>query len=944
MCIFSFFYPDVMLSYRFFVYFYHNICPLMEEKKLFLLDAFGLIYRAYYALISSPKFSSDGFNTSAVFGFCNTLDELLRKENPAYIGVCFDPPGGKTFRNELYPEYKAQRQKQPEDITISIPIIKDILRAYRIPVIEMEGFEADDVIGSLAKKAEADGFTTYMMTLDKDYGQLVSDHILMYRPALRGQGFEVRGPAQICERYGISRPSQVIDLLALEGDASDNIPGCPGIGEKTAQKLIAQFGSIDNLLDRTDELTGATRRKISDNRGQILFSRQLVTIKTDIDVPVSYDDLRRREPDVDALVRIFSKYEFKTLISRLGASTPASTPAPAAPAMGSLFDVPGPSATTPSPALDTDAFDTASTPEEVARAILPMQGAPSIGVSFLAVGDTPMTAGFAAIALAPADGRTVYIPLPQQPSLRREILVMAEPLFNTPGTTIVGHDIKRAMLLLRREDIGFTSPYFDTSVAHYLLNPDKSHILDFVAFDILGYKTLTYQLTDLERRHAALRPGPDAPRITAEAARIALSLMQPLKDALVNAGQSGLLHEIELPMVSVLAAMEWEGVRIDVTALAEMSVALTSRVEALAREAYDLAGEPFNISSPTQVGEILFGKLALDPKAKRTKRGAYSTTEEILEKLRHKHPIVGIILQVRALRKLLATYIDALPRLINPTTGKIHTSFNQTVTVTGRISSTNPNLQNIPIRTDDGREIRRAFIPDPGCLIMSADYSQIELRLVADLADDPHMIEAFRSGEDIHRATAARIYHLPLDQVSENQRRNAKTANFGIIYGISAFGLSERLDIPRAEAKQLIDGYLASYPQVAQYMDQSIERARTDGYVTTIKGRKRFLPDILSRNATVRGYAERNAINAPIQGSAADIIKIAMIRIDAEIRRRGLRSRMIIQVHDELVFNVVPDELSLMQQLVVREMENAWIHNVALEVACGTGRNWLEAH
>ena len=465
-----------------------------------------------------------------------------------------------------------------------------------------------------------------------------------------------------------------------------------------------------------------------------------------------------------------------------------------------------------------------------------------------------------------------------------------------------------------------------------------------MAYDILGYKTLTYHLTDLERRHAALKPGPDAPRITAEAARIALSLADPLKRALEAAGQTGLLHEIELPMVSVLAAMEWEGVRIDVAALAEMSVALTSRVEALAREAYDLAGEPFNISSPTQVGEILFGKLALDPKAKRTKRGAYSTTEEILEKLRHKHPIVGIILQVRALRKLLATYIDALPRLINPSTGKIHTSFNQTVTVTGRISSTNPNLQNIPIRTDDGREIRRAFIPDHGCLIMSADYSQIELRLVADLAADPHMLEAFRSGEDIHRATAARIYHLPLDEVSDNQRRNAKTANFGIIYGISAFGLSERLDIPRAEAKQLIDGYFASYPQVAQYMEQSIERARTDGYVSTIKGRKRFLPDILSRNATVRGYAERNAINAPIQGSAADIIKIAMIRIDAEIRRRGLRSRMIIQVHDELVFNVVPDELPQMQQLVVHEMENAWTHNVALEVACGTGRNWLEAH
>lgn len=918
----------------------------MEEKKLFLLDAFALIYRAYYALISSPRFSSNGINTSAIFGFCNTLDEVLRKENPDHIGVCFDPPGGKTFRNDIYPQYKAQRQKQPEDITISIPIIKNILEAYRIPVIEIDGYEADDVIGSLACRAQADGFTTYMMTLDKDYGQLVTDKILMYRPALKGQGFEVRGPRQICERYGIQNPSQIIDLLALEGDASDNIPGCPGIGEKTAQKLIAEFGSIDNLLQNIPLLKGATQRKIAENQQQILFSRQLVTIKTDIDVPVTYDQLRRCEPDIDTLLKIYSDLDFKTFITRLGAkkTVPAPTPQPQAPLMGSLFDAPRQTAPEPPRDIDIDAFDIIDTPALAARHITPILKSKNIGINLYSVGETPMTATLLGIAIAPEEGRPIYIPLPQTPSARQELLVMVEPIFTSPSATLATPDIKRDILLLRRENINLTAPYFDTTIAHYLLKPEISHQFDFVASDILGYKTIQYPLTDLERRRAAAAPNPDAPRIAAEAATITLRLVAPLRRALEADGLLPLLEQIELPLAPVLAQMEWTGVRIDVAALAEMSVTLTARVDALAQQAYTLAGEKFNISSPTQVGEILFGKLALDPKAKLTKRGAYSTTEEILEKLRHKHPIVSIILQVRALRKLLATYIDALPLLINPITGKIHTSFNQTVTATGRISSTNPNLQNIPIRTDDGREIRRAFIPDPGDIIMSADYSQIELRLVADLSSDPHMLQAFRSGEDIHRATAARIYHLPLAEVTENQRRNAKTANFGIIYGISPFGLSERLDIPRAEAKQLIENYLASYPRVAQYMDESIQRARADGYVTTIKGRKRYLPDIHSRNSTVRGYAERNAINAPIQGSAADIIKIAMIRIDAEIRRLGLRSRMIIQVHDELVFNVTPDELPVMQQLVIREMENAWLHDVPLEVSCGTGPNWLATH
>lgn len=915
----------------------------MEEKRLFLLDAYALIYRAYYALIRSPRTTSFGLNTSAIFGFVNTLDEILRKEDPTHIAVCFDPTGGHTFRHEMYPEYKAQRDKQPEDITASIPYIRQILEARRIPIIEKEGYEADDVIGTLSRMAEKEGYTTYMMTPDKDYGQLVTDHVFMYRPALRGEGFEVRGPEQVCERYGISNPRQVIDLLALEGDASDNIPGCPGVGEKTASKLIAQFGSVENLLAGTAELKGALKKKIEDNAEQIRFSKELVTINTEVPLgDISPDTLIRREENIDELIKIYRELEFRTFLKRLDAdtapSTSAAAPQPAAgPQQGLLFDFDNtaPEAET-APAIKTDIiYHTACTEEEVARAVQHASQAKAIGVEIYATSAEPVTSHIEGMAVAAEGTETVYIPLTG--SNRQELLAILSPLFAPGAPLAVSADVKRMIMLLRNDGIELESEYYDIAVAHYLIDPEKRHTIDNVVLsttgeilpDPLPTKTIPTQ-EEIATRSAAI------------AAQV-LILYPILRDNIISEGMQQLATDIEMPLVRVLAEMEWEGVRINIPDLAELSRAYTARLNDMEREAYQLAGEEFNISSPMQVGEILFGKLALDPKAKRTKKGAYSTTEEILEKHRA-HPLVDLILKIRALRKLLTTYINALPALVNPATGKIHTSFNQTVTATGRISSTNPNLQNIPVRSDDGREIRRAFIPEPGNILLSADYSQIELRLMADLSADEGMVDAFLSGADFHRATAAKIYHESLDEVTDNQRRAAKTANFGIIYGISAFGLSERLGIPRSEAKELITNYFNTYPGIQRYMERSIEQARTQGYVTTRMGRKRILSDINSRNAVVRGYAERNAINAPLQGSAADIIKLAMVRISDEMKRRGLRSTMILQVHDELIFNVVPDELTELSDLVTGIMSGAYNGLVPLEVSAGTGRNWLEAH
>lgn len=918
----------------------------MDEKKLFLLDAYALIYRAYYALIRSPRVTSKGFNTSAIFGFVNTLDEILRKENPSHIAVCFDPVGGHTFRHEAYEAYKAQRDKQPEDITNAIPYIKKILDAYHIPVIELEGYEADDVIGTLSRRAEQQGFVTYMMTPDKDYGQLVTEKVLMYRPSLRGEGFEIRGPRQVCERYGISSPRQVIDLLALEGDASDNIPGCPGVGEKTAAKLIAEWGSVESLLDNVDSLKGALKKKITENAESIRFSKYLVTIKTDVPLgDISIDSLVRKPEDVNALIDVYKQLEFRTFINRLSADGPKETaPKEATPLMGSLFDVVD---DTPRPA-DVNNYsslgievETLSTVEMVARAVEEAAKHSKIGMAMCASGNEAMTATVGGLALALDDKRVSYVPLTGDDAGVQEMKVALRPLFSMKGVTLVSHDVKRDYLLLKREGMTLECDYYDTSVAHYLLEPEMKHTLQYLAMRYLDYVTLD---TEIGEKKALLTSGSQAVDMACERAVVALRLHDKLMPLIVEQQLSPLMNEIELPLIKVLAEMEWTGVRVDTSDLARLSMQYTARLGEMEQKVYELAGGSFNISSPMQVGEVLFQRLKIDPNAKRTKKGAFSTTEEILEKFRADHPIVDLILKIRALRKLLATYINALPELINRITGKIHTSYNQTVTATGRISSTNPNLQNIPVRSDDGREIRRAFIADPGDIFMSADYSQIELRLMADLSADKNMVDAFMSGADIHRATAAKIYHEPLDQVTDNQRRNAKTANFGIIYGISAFGLSERLGIPRSEAKMLIDGYFATYPHIREYMDESINRAREKGYVMTIKGRKRMLPDINSRSAVVRGFAERNAINAPIQGSAADIIKIAMVNIYRHMEEAGFKSRMIMQVHDELVFNVKPDELEALKELVIRDMESAYRGLVPLVVSAGFGQNWLEAH
>lgn len=930
----------------------------MDEKKLFLLDAYALIYRAYYALIRAPRVTSGGMNTSAVFGFCNTLDEILRKEKPTHIAVCFDPPHGRTFRHEVYPEYKAQRDAQPEDITAAIPYIKRILQAYRIPVLEMERYEADDLIGTLSRKAEAEGYITYMMTPDKDYGQLVTDKVLMYRPALRGQGFEVRGPKEVCERYGISSPLQVIDLLALEGDASDNVPGCPGVGEKTASKLISQWGSVENLLDHTDELKGALQKKIVDHADQIRFSKMLVTIKTDVPIVADIASFRREEPDVEKLIEVYTELEFRTFISRLKGSgvkpensVEVTPPQKSEGYMGSLFDE---FTDTVAPAIGAGdgvkvdmsniTVAEAATPAYVADMVKRAVGSNAVGVSLFAPQPDAMSAQWIAAAIAFTPSEACFIPLPEKDKVERgEMLEMLAPLF-TSKTRIVSADVKRDIVLLACENIEFTSEYFDTSLAHYLLQPESRNSIDNTARIYLNTTLSSIGEDGKMRKKPADMTMADLRKILPEEACAALALEPVLRAKVKEQAQEHLLDTIELPFARVLAGMEFTGVRVDTDVLASMSAKLTSKLHELERQAYELAGTKFNVGSPSQVGEVLFDRLKIEVKAKKTKTGAYSTTEEILEKLRPAHPIVGLILDIRGLRKLLTTYINALPTLINPRTGKIHTTFNQSATATGRISSTNPNLQNIPIRTEEGREIRRAFIADPGDLIMSADYSQIELRLMADMSHDANMVEAFLSGEDIHRATAAKIYHIPTEEVTDNERRNAKTANFGIIYGISAFGLSERLTIPRAEAKMLIDGYFNAYPGVKDYMNSSIAQAREKGYVSTIEGRKRYLPDINSRNAVVRGYAERNAINAPLQGSAADIIKKAMISIQRAMTESGLRSRMILQVHDELVFNVVPEELEKLKELVVKHMSAAYKGNVPLTVSAGVGTNWLEAH
>ncbi len=923
------------------------------EKKLFLLDAYALIFRAYHAMkYSAGLRNSDGqMDTSAIFGFVNTLLDVLHKENPTHIAVCFDP-AGKTFRHEMYPEYKAGREATPEDIKVAVPYIKEIIRALRIPIMEVEGFEADDVIGTLAVMSRDRGFETYIMSPDKDLSQLVDETVKVYRPGVRGQAAEIRGIKEVCEVFGVNEPKQVIDLLALMGDKVDNVVGCPGVGEKTASKLILEYGSVENIIANAPRLKGALKQKIESNVDNILFSKELVTICTE--VPLTFDEnlMQRKEPDADEIRRLFTELRFKRLLERvLGEKEPEKKKAasPVADSRPSLFD--NLVETEPDVAVEMGTVGgrfVLADDDSLPHLLDDAAKCRTIGLSVVASMGDAMYSRLTGIAIATSSEDAFYVAIPEEAMWCGAVVSALKPLLENKGIMKVGNELKRSLVVLRRNGIALSEPYYDTAIAHYLLQPEMNHSLGRIS-EIYLSETLPEVEVPAGVKPNKFDPAVNLPAVDYYPAACSyacanLRLMPKLDKLLGDNGMLHLLNDIEFPLIQVLADMEMTGVRIDTAALKDSSVALTAKMEAIEKECHELAGMEFNVASPAQVGEVLFDRLKIDPKAKKTGRGQYSTTEEVLEKLSQKHPLVGKVLEYRKLRKLLSTYVDALPALINPSTGRIHTTFNQTVTATGRLSSTNPNLQNIPIRNDEGREIRKAFIPSEGNVFFSADYSQIELRIVAGISGDATMVEAFREGEDIHRATAAKIFHEDLADVTDDQRRKAKTANFGMVYGISAFGLSERLQIPRSEAKEIIENYFATFPGVKKYMDDSIAKTRETGYVTTLFGRRRLLPDINSRNAVVRGYAERNAINAPIQGTAADIIKIAMVRVHRRFEEEKLQSKMIIQVHDELDFDVVPSELAAVSRIVKEEMEGAYRSVVPLVADCGSGANWLEAH
>ena len=919
--------------------------------KLFLFDAYALIYRAYYAFIRTPRINSKGQNTSAILGFCNTLQEILSKEKPKYLGVAFDPHG-PTFRNEIFPEYKAQREKTPEDILIAVPIIKDILDAMNIPVLMVDGFEADDVIGTLSKAAVGEGVETYMLTSDKDYGQLISDTVKMYRPR-HGGGYEVIGTEQINAKYGISRPSQVIDLLALMGDAADNFPGCPGVGEKTAVKLINEFDTVDNLLEHTDQLKGALKKKVEEHVDDIRLSKVLATIKTDVPVTLDLEKLKVTDPDEARLRKIFDELEFKSLIDKF-----LNKPKKSSQNVNLQLDLFGEFQPADGEVEKKSSFESLKTIDYDYQLVEKQEDIKKI-CDFLLTFDflsldtettstNPIEAELVGLSFSVRENQAFYVPVPAEQSEAQKVVEIFRPLYENPRILKSGQNIKYDMQVLANYGIHLQGDLWDTMIAHYLIQPELRHNMDLLAEVYLHYKTI--HIDELigprgknQRSMRDLTPS-EVYEYAAEDADVTLKLKRVLEPKLKEVGADRLFYEIEMPLVPVLASMERNGVRIDTDSLAETSKAFTQRMHDIEHQIYELAGEVFNISSPKQVGDILFSKLKIVEKPKKTKTGQFVTSEEILQALKGKHEIVGKILDYRGLRKLLSTYIDTLPLLINPKTQHIHTSFNQTVTATGRLSSSDPNLQNIPVRGEDGKEIRKAFIPEPGCLFFSADYSQIELRVMAHLSGDENMINAFIEGHDIHAATAANIYKEDIDKVTSDQRRKAKRANFGIIYGITVFGLAERLEIERSEARQLIDGYFETFPKVREYMEKSKEMAREKGYVETFFHRRRYLPDINSRNATVRGFAERNAINAPIQGSAADIIKVAMIRIYQRFNEEHLRSKMILQVHDELNFSVVPEEKGRVEAIVKEEMENAYHLRVPLVADAGWGANWLEAH
>lgn len=920
-------------------------------NKLFLFDAYALIYRAYYAFIKNPRRNSKGLNTSAIMGFINTLNEVQTKEKPTHIGVAFDP-SGPTFRHIEYPEYKAQREACPEDIKAAVPIIKEVLDAYHIPVLEVAGYEADDVIGTIATKAGKAGVETYMLTPDKDYGQLVTDNVYMYRPRHDG-GYEVMNPESVITKYGLDNTSQVIDLLGLMGDSSDNIPGCPGVGEKTAVKLIKEFGNIDTLLQNTDKLKGALKKKVEENGELIRMSRYLATIKTDAPIELNLKSLEVVEPDNEKLEKLFEELEFKTFAKRI-LKKDKQEPKKQNLQLDLFSDFP----TEGQAESEFSSFETIKSiahdyklvdnEEEMKKLCDYFLTKENLSLDTETTSVEAINAKLVGLSFSVKENEAFYVPVPQDEAEARKIVEIFRPAYENEKILKVGQNLKYDYEVLMNYGVEIKGKMFDTMIAHYVIQPELHHNMDYLAEIYLNYKTI--HIDELigpkgkgQKNMSDLDPK-DVYEYAAEDADVTLKLKNKLEEELRKYGAEELFYNIEMPLMPVLAEMEMNGVLIDTKSLAETSTVLTKRMEEVEREIYELAGGEFNIASPRQVGEVLFDKLKIVEKAKKTKKGQYVTNEEVLQSLKGKHKIVGAILEHRGLKKLLGTYIDALPKLINSRTGHIHTSFNQATTATGRLSSSDPNLQNIPVRGEEGKEIRKAFIPEPGCLFFSADYSQIELRVMAHLSGDENMIEAFREGHDIHAATAAKIYKEEMENVSRDQRTKAKRANFGIIYGITIFGLADRLEISREEARQLIDGYFETFPKVKEYMEKAKEEARSKGYVETLFHRRRYLADINSANGTVRGFAERNAINAPIQGTAADIIKVAMVRIHRRFKSENIRSKMILQVHDELNFSVYPDEKEKVERIVLEEMQNAFPMEVPLVADCGWGNNWLEAH
>jgi DNA-directed DNA polymerase len=931
---------------------------LRNMQKLMLLDAYALIFRAYYGLIRSPRINSKGENTSAVFGFVNTLEELLRTEQPDFLAVAFDPPGG-TFRHEAFADYKAQREETPAGIKWAVPVIKDILEAYGIVACEVKGFEADDVIGTLALQGQAAGLDVLMVTPDKDYAQLVRPGITMCRPSSGKSGLEKLDVEAVCEKYGLAHPAQVIDMLALMGDAADNIPGCPGVGPKTAVKLLAEFENVEQLIENVEQLKGSLRQKVSDHVEDIRNSKFLATIVTDVPIELDLDAMKRREPNKEKLKNIFEACEFRTFIQRfLGESPNAKTNAVEEP---DLFAPQGAENGAESGNLSTNyAQSSQKTLQDTEHDYVLIDNLkdatalcgnlltfPIVAFDTETTGIDAMSAEMVGMSFAVEGGRAWYVAVPENQAEAQEFVDAFRPFFENEGQIKVGQNLKYDLTILSHYGVEVKGELFDTMLAHYVVEPEQRHNMDHLAETYLHYRTIHIEeLIGTGRQQKNMRDlaPSEICDYACEDADVTLRLYPILREKMAECDVTDVFSKIEMPLLPVLARIEQNGVRLDTEALQQTGDDFRARLQTLEEEVYALAGHEFTITSPKQVGTVLFEELKISEKARKTKTGQYSTSEEVLETLRDKHPIVEKILAHRALKKLLSTYVEALPKLINPRTGRIHTSFNQAVTATGRLSSSNPNLQNIPVRGEDGREIRKAFVPDEDCTFFSADYSQIELRIMAHLSGDEHMIADFNAGHDIHAATAARIFHKSIDEVTRDERRKAKTANFGIIYGISAFGLSERLGIPRGEAKELIDSYFDTYPKVKEFMSTCIERAQERGYILTEFKRRRYLADINSRNATVRGYAERNAVNAPIQGTAADIIKVAMVAIDRRLREEHLDTKMILQVHDELNFSVPHRELDTVRQLVVEEMERAYSMRVPLLAECGSGTNWLEAH